>query len=52
MCSSDLNVFNHRKLGTGLGLAIVKEILEKHKLNFGAYKDEDKIIFWFEGEEE
>lgn len=41
-----------RKLGTGLGLAIVKEILEKHKLNFGAYKDEDKIIFWFEGEEE
>ena len=41
-----------RKLGTGLGLAIVKEILEKHRLNFGAYKDEDKIIFWFEGEEE
>ena len=41
-----------RKLGTGLGLAIVKEILKTHKLNFGAYKEDDKIIFWFEGGEE
>jgi len=41
-----------RKLGTGLGLAIVKEILQNHKLNFGAYKSQDKIIFWFEGGEE
>ncbi len=38
-----------RKLGTGLGLAIVKEILEKHNLDYGAYKENDKIIFWFEG---
>ncbi|WP_300356387.1 HAMP domain-containing sensor histidine kinase [Fusobacterium sp.] len=38
-----------RKLGTGLGLAIVKEILEKHGFEYGAYKEKDKIIFWFEG---
>ncbi len=41
-----------RKLGTGLGLAIVKEILESHKLKYGVYKEDDKIIFWFEGGEE
>lgn len=41
-----------RKLGTGLGLAIIKEILQSHKLNFGAYKENDKIVFWFEGGEE
>lgn len=41
-----------RKLGTGLGLAIIKEILQSHKLNFGAYKEKDKIVFWFEGGEE
>ena len=40
-----------RKVGTGLGLAIVKQILENHKLNFGVYKNNGKIIFWFEGEE-
>ena len=34
-----------RKLGTGLGLAIVKEILESHKLKYGVYKEDDKIIF-------
>lgn len=41
----------NRKVGTGLGLTIVKQILENHNLNFGAYKEGDKIIFWFEGEE-
>lgn len=40
-----------RKIGTGLGLTIVKQILENHKLNFGVYKEQDKIVFWFEGEE-
>lgn len=38
-----------RKLGTGLGLSIVKEILENHNLNFGVYKSENNITFWFEG---
>lgn len=41
-----------RKYGTGLGLAIVNEILKGQKLKFGAYKEKDEIIFWFEGGEE
>lgn len=41
-----------RKYGTGLGLAIVNEILKGQKLKFGAYKEKNEIIFWFEGGEE
>lgn len=41
----------NRKTGTGLGLSIVKEILKKHKLNHGVYKENNFIVFWFEGGE-
>ena len=37
----------NRKNGTGLGLAIVKELLHKQNFDFGVYKKEKHIIFWF-----
>ncbi|NME36160.1 MULTISPECIES: cell wall metabolism sensor histidine kinase WalK [Fusobacterium] len=40
-----------RTSGTGLGLAIVKELLEKQNFKFGAFKEEDKIVFWIKGGE-
>lgn len=41
----------NRKNGTGLGLAIVKELLKKQNFDFGVYKKDGFIIFWFRNNE-
>lgn len=38
-----------RKIGgSGIGLSIVKAIIEKHEGSYGAYNDEDGVVFYLE----